>query len=114
MDIFSAITVAVPLIIPLGIAYGVHPVHLGIIFLANLELGYLTPPCRRPEDDTTFSARLSAQVAAIGDTDSRVGNASRSFGPSSFLWPTNWRCPWLRHPPAPTTNGEMRTGKART
>jgi tripartite ATP-independent transporter DctM subunit len=44
MDIFSAITVVVPLIIPLGIAYGVHPVHLGIIFLANLELGYLTPP----------------------------------------------------------------------
>lgn len=44
MDIFSAITVVVPLIIPLGVAYGVHPVHLGIIFLANLELGYLTPP----------------------------------------------------------------------
>jgi tripartite ATP-independent transporter DctM subunit len=44
MDIFSAITVVAPLIIPLGIAYGVHPVHLGIIFLANLELGYLTPP----------------------------------------------------------------------
>ena len=44
MDIYSAITVVAPLIIPLGIAYGVHPVHLGIIFLANLELGYLTPP----------------------------------------------------------------------
>jgi C4-dicarboxylate transporter, DctM subunit len=44
MDIFSAITVVVPLIVPLGLAYGVHPVHLGIIFLANLELGYLTPP----------------------------------------------------------------------
>jgi C4-dicarboxylate transporter, DctM subunit len=44
LDIFSAITVVVPLIIPLGIAYGVNPVHLGIIFLANLELGYLTPP----------------------------------------------------------------------
>ncbi len=44
MDIYSAITVVVPLIVPLGIAYGVHPVHLGIIFLANLELGYLTPP----------------------------------------------------------------------
>ncbi len=44
MDIFSAITVVAPLVIPLGVAYGVHPVHLGIIFLANLELGYLTPP----------------------------------------------------------------------
>jgi tripartite ATP-independent transporter DctM subunit len=44
MDIFSAILIVAPLIIPLGNAYGVHPVHLGIIFLANLELGYLTPP----------------------------------------------------------------------
>ena len=44
MDIFSAITVVAPLVIPLGAAYGIHPVHLGIIFLANLELGYLTPP----------------------------------------------------------------------
>jgi tripartite ATP-independent transporter DctM subunit len=44
MDIFSATIVVVPLIVPLGIAYGVDPVHLGIIFIANLELGYLTPP----------------------------------------------------------------------
>ncbi len=44
MDIFSAILVVVPLIAPMGEAFGVDPVHLGIIFLANLELGYLTPP----------------------------------------------------------------------
>ena len=44
MDIFSAIVVLGPLLIPLGVSYGIHPVHLGIIFLANLELGYLTPP----------------------------------------------------------------------
>jgi tripartite ATP-independent transporter DctM subunit len=44
MDIFSAIVVVVPLIIPLGLAFGIDPVHLGIIFLANLQLGYLTPP----------------------------------------------------------------------
>lgn len=44
MDIFSAIMVVVPLIIPLGSIFGIHPVHLGIIFLANMELGYLTPP----------------------------------------------------------------------
>ena len=44
MDIFSAILVVVPLIIPLGNHFGINPVHLGIIFLANLELGYLTPP----------------------------------------------------------------------
>ena len=44
MDIFSAVVVVAPLLVPLGAAYGVHPVHLGIIFIANLELGYLTPP----------------------------------------------------------------------
>jgi len=44
MDIFSAIMVVVPLIIPLGTLFGIHPVHLGIIFLANMELGYMTPP----------------------------------------------------------------------
>lgn len=44
MDIFSAIIVVGPLILPLGQIYGIDPVHLGIIFLANLELGYLTPP----------------------------------------------------------------------
>ncbi len=44
MDIFSAIVVVVPLIVPLGLAFGIDPIHLGIIFVANLELGYLTPP----------------------------------------------------------------------
>lgn len=44
LDIFSAIIVVVPLIIPLATAYGVNPLHLGVIFLANLEIGYLTPP----------------------------------------------------------------------
>jgi TRAP-type C4-dicarboxylate transport system permease large subunit len=36
--------IQVPLLVPLGVAYGIDPIHLGIIFLANLELGYLTPP----------------------------------------------------------------------
>jgi tripartite ATP-independent transporter DctM subunit len=44
MDVFSATVVVVPLIVPLAAHYGVDPVHLGILFLANLELGYLTPP----------------------------------------------------------------------
>jgi len=44
MDIFSAIVVVVPLILPLAHRFGVDPVHLGIIFLANLEIGYSTPP----------------------------------------------------------------------
>ncbi len=44
MDIYSAIAVIVPLILPLGAAYGIHPIHLGIVFVANLELADLTPP----------------------------------------------------------------------
>lgn len=44
MDIFSAIVVVVPLIMPLAMRYNIDPVHLGIIFLANLEIGYMTPP----------------------------------------------------------------------
>ncbi len=44
MDIFSAIVVQVPLLLPLAAAFGINPIHLGIIFLANLEVGYLTPP----------------------------------------------------------------------
>ena len=44
MDVYSAIVVVVPLILPMGIAFGIDPIHLGIIFLANLEIGFLTPP----------------------------------------------------------------------
>ena len=44
MDIFSATVVIVPLILPLAQRFGIDPVHLGIIFLANLEIGYSTPP----------------------------------------------------------------------
>ena len=44
MDIYSAIVVVVPLIAPIGLHFGIDPLHLGIIFLVNLELGYLTPP----------------------------------------------------------------------
>ncbi|MFV1992797.1 MAG: TRAP transporter large permease [Acidiferrobacterales bacterium] len=44
LDIFSALVIMVPLLIPLALAYGVDPVHLGIIFLANMQIGYITPP----------------------------------------------------------------------
>jgi tripartite ATP-independent transporter DctM subunit len=44
LDIFSALIVVVPLITPVASAYGIHPIHLGIIFLANLQIGALTPP----------------------------------------------------------------------
>ncbi len=44
MDIFSAIVIVVPLITPLAKQYGIDPFHLGVVFLLNLEIGYLTPP----------------------------------------------------------------------
>ena len=44
LEIYSAINVLAPLVAPLGVAYGIEPVHLGVVFLANLELGFLFPP----------------------------------------------------------------------
>jgi tripartite ATP-independent transporter DctM subunit len=44
LEIYSAIVVLAPLVAPLGVAFGVDPVHLGVVFLANLELGFLFPP----------------------------------------------------------------------
>jgi len=44
MDIFSALIVVVPIITPVALAYGIHPVHLGIVFLTNLHIGASTPP----------------------------------------------------------------------
>lgn len=44
LDIFSALVLVVPLILPVAAEFGVHPVHLGIVFLATMQLGYLTPP----------------------------------------------------------------------
>ena len=44
LDVFSALVIMVPLLLPVAVGYGIHPVHFGIIFLANLEIGYFTPP----------------------------------------------------------------------
>ena len=44
LDVFSALVIMVPLLLPIAAGYGVNPVHLGIIFLANLEIGYCAPP----------------------------------------------------------------------
>ena len=77
MDIFSATVVVVPLIIPIAAAFGINPVHLGIIFVANLELGYLTPPvglnlflasCRfgRPVLEVTRASMPMLLILAFG------------------------------------------------
>jgi len=44
LDIFSALVLMIPLLLPIALGYGIDPVHLGIIFLANMQLGYFTPP----------------------------------------------------------------------
>lgn len=44
LDIFSAIIIMVPLLLPVALSYGIHPLHLGIILLANMQIGYFTPP----------------------------------------------------------------------
>jgi len=77
MEIFAAIVVVVPLIVPLGAAFGINPVHLGIIFVANLELGFLTPLVginiflasyrfKRPVLDVCRAVLPFAAILAIG------------------------------------------------
>jgi tripartite ATP-independent transporter DctM subunit len=44
LDVFSALVIMIPIILPIALDYGVNPLHLGIIFLANMQLGYFTPP----------------------------------------------------------------------
>ena len=44
LDILSALVIMVPLILPVALSYGISPIHLGIIFLANMQIGYFTPP----------------------------------------------------------------------
>jgi C4-dicarboxylate transporter DctM subunit len=68
MDIFSAIVVVVPLIAPAAIAMGVDPFHLGVIFLLNLEVGYLHPPVGLNLFITSFTFKkpiLEVTIAAL-------------------------------------------------
>ena len=44
LDIFSALVIVVPILLPVALGYGIDPLHLGIIFLANMQIGYFTPP----------------------------------------------------------------------
>jgi tripartite ATP-independent transporter DctM subunit len=77
MDIYSAIVVVVPILVPLGAAFGIDPVHLGIVFLANMQLGYLTPPVgmnlflssyrfNKPMSEVTRSVLPMLLVLAVG------------------------------------------------
>jgi len=91
MDIFSAIVVVVPLIVPMAAVFGVNPIHLGIIFLANLELGYLTPPVGmnlflasyRFEKPLTLVYRMALPFLGI----LLVGVLLITYVPALTLWP---------------------------
>lgn len=55
IEIYPAIVIEVPLLVPQGAVYGIDPIRLGIIFLGNLELGYLTPPVGLNPADVVLS-----------------------------------------------------------
>ena len=63
LEIYSAIVVLAPLVAPLGQAYGIEPIHLGVVFLANLELGFLFPPMGL---NLFLSALAVREAAAVG------------------------------------------------
>ena len=63
LDIFSAILIMVPLLLPVAVGYGIHPVHLGIIFIANMQIGYFHSAywneslyCQLPVSKTNYRA----------------------------------------------------------
>ena len=96
LDIFSATVLIVPLLLPIAAQYGIDPIHLGIVFLAAMELGYLTPPVglepvhREPSlrqghhGNLLGNAAVSARLAGGRDYHcvlaGFVVNAARSVG----------------------------------
>jgi tripartite ATP-independent transporter DctM subunit len=90
MDIYSAIVVVVPLIVPMGIAYGIDPIHLGIVFLANLEVGFLTPPVGmnlflssyRFNKPMSFVTRATLPMIAVFG----IGVVLITYVPAMTLW----------------------------
>ncbi len=94
MDVFSAIIVMVPLITPVAARFGIDPVQLGIIFLANLELGYLTPPIgmnlclsayrfKQPMT-TVYRATLPVYLILL------AGVLLITYVPALTMWPIQW------------------------
>lgn len=94
MDIYSAIVVVVPLLVPIATAFGIEPLHLGVIFLANLELGYLTPPVGM--NLFLASYRFNKPVpevvrASLGVLGARaIGVLLITYVPPLSLWLPQW------------------------
>jgi C4-dicarboxylate transporter, DctM subunit len=94
MDVFSAIIIMVPLIQPIAARFGINPVQMGVIFLANLELGYLTPPIgmnlclsayrfRKPLT-TIYRATLPFYIILM------LGVLLITYVPQLTTWPVEW------------------------
>ena len=94
MDVFSAIIVMAPLIQPIAARFGIDPVQMGVIFLANLELGYLTPPigmnlclsAYRFKQPMTAIYRATLPVYLI----LLVGVLLITYVPALTMWPVEW------------------------
>ena len=94
MEIYAAIVVVVPLLVPIGLAFGIDPIHLGIIFLANLELGFLMPPVginlllasyrfKKPMSEVT---RASLPMLAV----LFIGVMLITYVPALTIWLPRW------------------------
>ena len=94
MDIYSAIVIQVPLLVPLGLAYHINPVHLGIIFLANMELGYLTPPVGLNAllSSYRFKKPLSEVLLSVLPIDAVlfIGVLFITYVPALTTWLPSW------------------------
>ena len=94
MEIFAAIVVLVPLLLPLALRYGIDPVHFGIIFLANMELGFLCPPAGMNIyfASAMFGKPLRYVATAVLPALLAIflGTLSIALLPASATWLPNW------------------------
>ena len=99
MDIFSAIVVVVPLILPLAEFYGINVVHLGITFVANLELGFLHPPLglnlllasvrfKKPVLEVTWATLPMFGILAFGSRSHGASSGVLACSVSHRVWPS--------------------------
>jgi tripartite ATP-independent transporter DctM subunit len=94
MDMYAAIVIEVPLLVPLGVAYHINPIHLGIVFLANMELGYLTPPVGLNAllSSYRFKKPLSEVLLAVLPMDIVlfIGVMLITYVPALTTWLPSW------------------------
>jgi C4-dicarboxylate transporter DctM subunit len=94
MDILSAILILVPLLSPIGFSLGIHPIHLAIVFIVNLEIGYMTPPVGLNlfVASTIFKRSIGEMIRAVLPTVGvmLIGLLVITYVPSIALGPVSW------------------------